>query len=102
MYRPPEDGAPGQFWLRQYSRATLYRETTPGFDAVIAEALERSELWGIVPRVPAEGQPLDSASARGNPTWLWGGGLVGAVVLLLTGGALVYRRRVASRHVAVR
>ena len=90
MYRPPEDGAPGQFWFRHYSRATLYRETTPGFDAVIAEALSRSELWGSV---PADDLMLEGDFGGGVSLWLLIGGLAGGAVVLSAGGAILYRRR---------
>ena len=92
MYRPPENDAPGQFWFRQYSRATLYRETTPGFDAVIAEALARSEPWG---NVPDDGVVLESESGGRLSTRLLISGLAGGAVVFLAGSAILYRRRTA-------
>ena len=92
MYRPPENGAPGQFWFRQYSRATLYRETTPGFDAVIADALARSEPWNSV---PDDRVVLESESGGGLSMRPLISGLAGGAVVFLAGSAILYRRRTA-------
>ena len=42
-YHPPTGDAPGRFWPGGYSPDMPYYETTAGFDAVIAEALSRTE-----------------------------------------------------------
>ncbi len=88
MYRPPELARPGQFWLQHYSRDTPYRETTPGFDAVIARALERNQEWGVT---PSDGVQVAAQSGGEASTWLWIGGMV--VAALCVGGAIFYRRR---------
>lgn len=93
MYRPPELGGPGQFWLQHYSRDMLYRETTPGFDAAIAEALERSEEWDAT---PSDGAQVDTDSGgKVSMWWFWTGGLASGVTVLLAGSTIFYRRRAA-------
>ncbi|MCH7579141.1 MAG: hypothetical protein IIB22_02735 [Chloroflexi bacterium] len=90
MYRPPELGRPGQFWLEHYSRDILYRETTPGFDAVIAEALERNQ-WDTAPSGRAH---IDPESGGKVWLWLWIGGMV--VAALCVGSAIIYGRSTAK------
>ena len=45
FYAPPEEGGPGRFWSAGYNYDTEepYFETTPGFEAVIARALDASQ-----------------------------------------------------------
>lgn len=88
MYRPPEDGASGQFWFMRYSRATPYRETTPAFDAVVASAIERAEPWGEpVPKAPA----ATEAQSDSTQFWLWMGLLAAGALVLGGAGALTWR-----------
>ena len=93
MYRPPELGRPGQFWLQHYSRDTPYRETTPGFDAVIARALDRNQEWGVT---PSDGVQVAAESGGRASMWLsLAGGVAVVVAMLLGGGAVTYRHRTA-------
>lgn len=41
-YDPPTSDRPGRFWPGGYSGEALYYETTPGFDAFVAEAVGRA------------------------------------------------------------
>jgi len=93
---PPAGVAPGRFWPGGYSPGMPYYETTAGFDAVIAEALSRTE--GSAEIAPADEQVKPSAAVADNSraisvTAAFGVGL--AVVGVAFGGGLgaLYARR---------
>jgi hypothetical protein len=90
FYSPAADGQPGRFWYASYfhDHSTPYHETTPGFDAAVAEALEREA--GVDGAATAQGQ-----SSEGAPSEFLVATVAGLGAALALGGtaALVTRAR---------
>ena len=100
-YDPPAGDAPGRFWPDGYSSDMPYYETTAGFDAVIAEALSRTEASAGMGPVNEQVKPRSAVADNGRAismTTAAGAGLAVAGVALGGGaGALYARRRRGAR-----
>ncbi len=101
FYTPLADGQPGRFWFGGYSADAPYYETTLGFDAVIAQALDVAAKEADA-RPSAHSEQSTAVSAnRGQEGVIFWLGIAGAAVLLtaLVGGcAAVYARRGQARR----
>lgn len=96
-YDPPAGDAPGRFWPGGYSLDMPYYETTAGFDAVIAEALSRSEASAQIRPADERVEPRSTVADNGRPisttTAVVGAGLAVAGVALGGGAGVLYARR---------
>ena len=96
MYTPPTEGRPGRFWAEGYSSETPYYETTPGFDAVIEEALRLAREWPDPPLVAVAFDGEDGSAISLPVVWI---GVAAAVVAAMSATVVVVYRR-ARRRVA--
>jgi len=87
LYTPPADRRPGRFWPEDsnfYDGGSPYYETTPGFDAVIARALESGQESGASDggsnAIAAGGRDVSLAVAAG----------LGAVLVLASAAGATY------------
>ena len=81
FYDPPSDGHPGRFRYDGYfhDQPSLYHETTPGFDAAIADALARQAAAAKEPGRASEDAP---GATRGRTLFDGLSAAVGAAALI--------------------
>lgn len=96
MYTPPAEGRSGRFWAGGFSSDAPYYETTPGFDAVIEEALRLASEWPDPPLVSVAIDDEDSSAISLPAVWI---GVAAAVAAAMSATVVVVYRR-ARRRVA--
>ncbi len=96
-YSVPKDGEPGLFWPSGYGPDVSAYQTTPEFDAVIAEALQAKRVGDDDGTSPATEAVAPDQSHTASRATAVGAGLAGAAALTLAAASVLVGRRLQHR-----